>query len=78
MIPTSPATTDIEYTWFGYQGESEFELECRRKQSNLFGPAGYVALEDAEVLEMVQKRHHRGRYVDSRIRRSRNRRRRPL
>ena len=54
MIPTSPATTDIEYTWFGYQGESEFELECRRKQSNLFGPAGYVALEDAEVLEMVQ------------------------
>ena len=48
MIPTSPGTTDIEYTWFGYEGENEFELECRRKQCNLLGPAGYVAMEDAE------------------------------
>jgi anthranilate 1,2-dioxygenase large subunit len=60
MIPTSPGTTDIEYTWFGYEGESEFELECRRKQCNLLGPAGYVAMEDAEVLEMVQNAIVRG------------------
>ena len=60
MIPTSPGTTDIEYTWFGYEDDSEFELECRRKQSNLLGPAGYVAMEDAEVLEMVQNAISRG------------------
>ena len=28
--------------------------EVRRKQNNLLGPAGYVAMEDAEVLEMIQ------------------------
>jgi anthranilate 1,2-dioxygenase large subunit len=54
MIPTSPGTTNIEYTWFGYEDDTEFEQECRLKQSNLLGPAGYVAMEDAEVLEMVQ------------------------
>ncbi len=60
MIPTSPGTTDIEYTWFGYESDDDYQLECRRKQSNLFGPAGYVAFEDAEVLEMVQNAITRG------------------
>ena len=26
----------------------------RRKQGNLFGPAGYVAIEDVEALELLQ------------------------
>ena len=60
IIPTSPGTTEIEYTWFGYEGESEFEHECRKKQSNLLGPAGYIALEDAEVLTMTQNAISRG------------------
>ena len=29
--------------------------ERRVKQSNLFGPAGYVAMEDAEVMESTQQ-----------------------
>lgn len=60
IIPTSPGTTDIEYTWFGYDNESDFERECRIKQSNLLGPAGYIALEDAEVLAMTQNAISRG------------------
>ena len=60
MIPTSPGSTDIEYTWFGYEDDSDFELECRRKQSNLLGPAGYVAMEDAEILQMVQNAISKG------------------
>ncbi len=60
IIPTSPGTTDIEYTWFGYDDESLFEHECRKKQSNLLGPAGYIALEDAEVLAMIQNAISRG------------------
>ena len=60
IIPTSPGSTDIEYTWFGYDDESDFEHECRKKQSNLLGPAGYIALEDAEVLSMTQNAISRG------------------
>ena len=60
IIPTSPGTTDIEYTWFGYDNESDFEHECRKKQSNLLGPAGYIAMEDAEVLAMTQNAISRG------------------
>ncbi len=35
----------------------------RRKQGNLLGPAGYLAMEDAEVLEQAQRamRGDRGR-----------------
>ena len=60
IIPTGPGTTDIEYTWFGYDNESDFEHECRKKQSNLLGPAGYIAMEDAEVLAMIQNAISRG------------------
>lgn len=52
--PVTVSTTDVEYTWFGYEDDSEFERECIRKQSNLSGPAGYVGMEDAEVVAMIQ------------------------
>ena len=41
-------------TWFGYEDDDDEMQEVRRKQNNILGPAGYVAMEDAEVLEMVQ------------------------
>jgi len=54
LIPRDPETLDIEYIWFGYEDDDEEMKEMRRKQNNILGPAGYVAMEDAEVLEMVQ------------------------
>ena len=45
---------EIEYIWFGCQDDDEEMREIRRKQNNILGPAGYVAMEDAEVLEMIQ------------------------
>jgi anthranilate 1,2-dioxygenase large subunit len=54
LIPRDPHTMDIEYIWFGYEDDDEEMQEMRRKQNNILGPAGYVAMEDAEVLEMVQ------------------------
>ena len=54
LIPRDPNTLDIEYIWFGYEDDDEAMREIRRKQNNLLGPAGYVAMEDAEVLEMIQ------------------------
>ena len=52
--PVTVSTTDVEYTWFGYEDDSESERECLRKQGNLSGPAGYVGMEDAEVVAMIQ------------------------
>lgn len=54
IIPKSIDRTDVEYTWFGYADDSEYERECIRKQSNISGSAGYVGLEDAEVIAMIQ------------------------
>jgi phenylpropionate dioxygenase-like ring-hydroxylating dioxygenase large terminal subunit len=54
IIPTSPTTTDMEMTWFGYEDDTEFERECIRKQTNLSGLSGYIGLEDAEVIANIQ------------------------
>lgn len=55
IIPTSPTTTDMEFTWFGYKDDTEYERECIRKQGNISGISGYVGLEDAEVVAMIQR-----------------------
>ncbi len=54
IIPTSPTTTDMEMTWFGYEDDSEYERECIRKQTNLSGLSGYIGLEDAEIIAKIQ------------------------
>lgn len=60
IIPASPTTTEVEYTWFGYEDDSDFERECINKQSNISGPAGYVGMEDAEIVLMIQNAVSRG------------------
>ena len=46
--------------WFQFEDDSEEMHDRRTKQSNLFGPAGYVAMEDAEVMESTQQMIARG------------------
>ena len=41
--------------WFQFEDDSEEMHDRRVKQSNLFGPAGFVAMEDAEVMESTQQ-----------------------
>ncbi|MBT5218772.1 MAG: Rieske 2Fe-2S domain-containing protein, partial [Woeseia sp.] len=49
--PIAPDKTETVYTWFQFEDDDEEMHDRRVKQSNLFGPAGYVAMEDAEVME---------------------------
>ena len=58
--PLAPNKTETVYVWFQYEDDDEEMHERRVKQSNLFGPAGYVAMEDAEVMESTQKMIARG------------------
>lgn len=60
--PKSPDTVELLYTHFGFEDDSDEQRAMRRKQSNLFGPAGYVAIEDVEALELVQSAIGRGEH----------------
>jgi anthranilate 1,2-dioxygenase large subunit len=58
--PLAPNKTETIYVWFQFEDDDEEMHDRRVKQSNLFGPAGYVAMEDAEVMESTQQMIARG------------------
>lgn len=45
----------LVWTFFGYSDDTPEMRAHRLKQMNLLGPAGYVSMEDAEAIEIVQK-----------------------
>ncbi len=50
----TPEEHELHWTFFGYEDDSE-DLTLRRlRQANLMGPAGYVSVDDSEVMESVQ------------------------
>jgi salicylate 5-hydroxylase large subunit len=54
IVPRGPGEFDLAWTFFGYADDPP-ELERHRiRQSALQGPAGYISIDDAEVLTMVQ------------------------
>jgi len=57
IIPAGPDEFDFVWTHFGYEDDSEEMTARRLHQANLFGPAGYVSLEDGEVIEFSQQAH---------------------
>ncbi len=54
--PKGPDQVETVFTYFVYEDDDEEMLAVRRKQANMYGPGGYVAMEDAEALELVQQR----------------------
>ena len=61
--PKGPNEFELVWINFEYQDDEPWQSQVRRKQGNLLGPAGYLAMEDAEVLEQAQRamRGDRGR-----------------
>ena len=50
----SPEEYELHWTFFGYEDDDE-EMTLRRlRQANLMGPAGYVSIDDSEVMGSVQ------------------------
>ena len=58
--PIAPDKMETVYTYFQFESDDEEMRDARVKQSNLLGPAGYVAMEDAEVMESTQQMIARG------------------
>ena len=49
-----PEEFDLHWTFFGYEDDDE-EMTLRRlRQANLMGPAGFVSVDDSEVMEASQ------------------------
>jgi salicylate 5-hydroxylase large subunit len=54
LIPKGPEAFELAWTFFGYQGEPEDMRQRRIRQANLMGPAGFVSVDDGEVIKFSQ------------------------
>jgi anthranilate 1,2-dioxygenase large subunit len=55
IIPRGVDKTELQFTYFAVEGESDELVDHRVAQaSNLWGPTGFVSMEDATVLGRVQ------------------------
>jgi anthranilate 1,2-dioxygenase large subunit len=54
IIPKDVVSTELSWTFFGYADDDDAMCHRRLKQSNLLGPAGYVAVDDSEIVAQVQ------------------------
>jgi salicylate 5-hydroxylase large subunit len=55
IVPTGPGGFDFHWTHFGYADDTPEMRRRRVRQANLFGPAGFVSLDDSEIIEMSQQ-----------------------
>jgi salicylate 5-hydroxylase large subunit len=53
--PKGPNSFDFVWTHFGYADDRPEMKRRRLRQANMFGPAGFVSLDDGEVIEMAQR-----------------------
>lgn len=54
IIPRGPGAYELAWTFFGYAGDDAAMTERRLMQANLMGPAGYVSVDDSEVVAFAQ------------------------
>ena len=50
VVPLGPDEFELSWTYFGYAGDDDAMTERRLSQANLTGAAGYIAVDDTEVL----------------------------
>ncbi|MGW0082137.1 Rieske 2Fe-2S domain-containing protein [Streptomyces sp. NPDC003393] len=55
VLPTGVDSTDLHWTYLGFEDDTEEQQLIRLKQSNLVGPAGYVSMEDGAIGGFVQR-----------------------
>lgn len=55
ILPCGVDSTELVWTYLGFEDDSEEMTERRLKQANLAGPAGYISMEDGAVGAFVQR-----------------------
>jgi salicylate 5-hydroxylase large subunit len=54
IVPIDATHFDLAWTFFGYADDTHEMTRRRLRQANLMGPAGYVSLDDSEVMMLSQ------------------------
>ncbi|WP_432474826.1 FAD-dependent oxidoreductase [Amphritea sp. HPY] len=54
IVPNGPNEFVMNWTMFGFEGDSEEMTRHRLRQGNLMGPAGFLGMEDNEAMKFVQ------------------------
>jgi len=54
IVPQGPGKFMLVWTAFGYADDSEELVRHRLRQNNIFGPGGFLGIDDHEALKMVQ------------------------
>jgi salicylate 5-hydroxylase large subunit len=60
IVPVGPNAFDLNWTFFGYEDDDEAMTARRLRHANLMGPAGFVSLDDSEVMDLAQRGIHDG------------------
>lgn len=55
MVPKGPFESELFWTFLGFADDDDRKTRIRLRQSNLFGPAGFISLEDGAIGEFVQR-----------------------
>jgi anthranilate 1,2-dioxygenase large subunit/terephthalate 1,2-dioxygenase oxygenase component alpha subunit len=55
VLPKGQESTELNWTYLGFQDDTPALEMMRLKQANLFGPAGFVSMEDGAVSGFVQR-----------------------
>ncbi|WP_341668511.1 aromatic ring-hydroxylating dioxygenase subunit alpha [Alcaligenes sp. SDU_A2] len=53
VIPRGPNAHELVFTYYGYEDDDEEMTRLRLKHANLLGPAGFVSMDDSEMLKQV-------------------------
>ena len=55
VLPKGPGRTELVWTAFGYASDDDEMRSRRLRQANLMGPAGFVSVDDSEVMDLAQR-----------------------
>jgi phenylpropionate dioxygenase-like ring-hydroxylating dioxygenase large terminal subunit len=55
VVPRGPELSELVFTAFAYADDDERRRALRLKQANQMGPAGYISIEDACAVNLVQR-----------------------
>lgn len=58
LVTRGPESFELAWTFFGYAEDDDAMTQRRLRQANLMGPAGFVSIDDSEVMGFVQQGVH--------------------
>ncbi len=58
LVTRGPEAFELAWTFFGYETDDEEMTRRRLRQANLMGPAGYVSIDDSEMMAFAQRGVH--------------------